>query len=125
MLAASHLSSNVPPDYLQAPPVPDLLTLRSNRFGKYMPPGCFQTQPTHRAQQDAAGYELRRMPFIIGTKNPDLPICNKPQLDASGPCAAQFRQFPQGQETPQNYAQNTQDSGQRQRNNQQTTGNSE
>jgi len=112
MLAASDLSSNVPPDDLQAAPIPELLVLRANRFGKYMTRSCFQTQPTRRSQQDTAGYELRRMPLMIEIENLDLPIRNELQPDAPRPCAAQFSQFPQGDEAPQNYAENTQDSRQ-------------
>ena len=107
MLAASYLSSNVPPDDLQVPPFPGLLVLRSNQFSEYIPASRFQTQPTYRLQQDAAGYELHRMPFMVGIENPDLTICNELQPGAPGPGAAQMKQFPQSHEAPQNYAENT------------------
>ena len=107
MLAASHLSSNVPPDDLQVAPVVALLAVCANQFGKHVPGGGSHTQPTYRLQQDAAGYELHRMPFMVGIENPDLTICNELQPGAPGPGAAQMKQFPQSHEAPQNYAENT------------------
>ena len=94
MLAASDLSSNVPPDDLQMTPVLALLAICANQFGKYVPGGRLYTQPTYRAQQDTAGNELRRTPCEIAPENLNLAIRNEFQADAAGPAAVQENQFP-------------------------------
>jgi hypothetical protein len=122
MLAASDLSSNVPPDDLQVTPVPALLAICADQFRDHRPGDCLDTQPTHRAQQDTAGNELRRMPLDIGPEDLDLAISNKPQRDAAGPGAAQENQFPYGREAPQSHAKDTQGDSQWQENNQEIAG---
>ena len=125
MLAASYLSSNVPPDDLQAAPVPSLLAIRSNELREHVPGARFQAQPTHRSQQDTAGNKLRRMPFEIGPENSYLAIGCKLQRNTSGPAPAQHPQFPDGGEAPKGHADDACGAAQRQGNNQQIAGNAE
>ena len=118
MLAASELSSNVPPDDVQVAPVPALLAVCPNQFSDHVPRGCFDTQPTRRSQQDAAGHELCRTPFEIGPEDLDRTIRNKLQRNAAGPGAAQENQFPPCGVAPQRYRKDAQGDSQGQENNQ-------
>lgn len=122
MLAASDLSSNVPPDDLQAAPVRALLAICADQFGNHRPGDGPDTEPTHRTQQDTAGNELRRMPLEIGPEDLDLAIGNKPERDTAGPCPAQENQFPQGGEAPQGHSKDTQGNRQGHEHNQEITG---
>jgi len=114
MLAASTLSSNVPPDNLQPPPVSGAPGIAAKQLAKAAAMPVPQSNPSGSLQQHAARLKAGRVPLPVRFKQLDATICAKTESPAYLPGALQVAQLPAGHRSPQATSDQLQPRGSRQ-----------
>ena len=101
MLAASTLSSNVPPDNLQSTPIGRAPAIAAQQLA--VPPAMTVAQPNPAgfSQEHAARLEARRVPLSVGLQQLDVPAGPQAQSPARPPRTPQLAYFPARHGCPQ------------------------
>jgi len=80
MLAASGVCSNVPPQNLQATPVPAIAAVPAKRFGEHAAALVADANPADLAQHEAARQKLGALPRAMSVAELDATLAVQPQF---------------------------------------------